>query len=251
VDIERLTILLNQPVIKNTLLHTEKISSIRPAFTTTVYAFLNPKLPSAAWDFFCLRFASFNRHPALAPGMHCPPWTLPGKTIHYRLLLSGRFQSQSDGSSTMLVHWFLAAVHLLAFALGFWAVLTRGTAFSRLAAGAGDVGRVLLADNLWGISALVLLVSGGMRAFGGYEKGADYYLHQPLFHVKMILLVLILVLELAPMITLIKWRMARGRGTSFDSGRAKVFARISHAEALLLVLMVMAATGMARGVTFG
>jgi hypothetical protein len=31
-------------------------SNIRPAFTTTVYAFLNPKLPSAAWDFFCLRF---------------------------------------------------------------------------------------------------------------------------------------------------------------------------------------------------
>jgi hypothetical protein len=58
VDIERLTILLNQPVIKNTLLHTEKISNIRPAFTTTVYAFLNPKLPSAAWDFFCLRFTS-------------------------------------------------------------------------------------------------------------------------------------------------------------------------------------------------
>jgi hypothetical protein len=28
----------------------------RPAFTTTVYAFLSPKLPSAAWDFFCLKF---------------------------------------------------------------------------------------------------------------------------------------------------------------------------------------------------
>ncbi|WP_241198349.1 hypothetical protein [Pseudomonas granadensis] len=35
------------------------MSNIRPAFTTTVYAFLNPKLPSAAWDFFCLRFGFF------------------------------------------------------------------------------------------------------------------------------------------------------------------------------------------------
>ena len=151
----------------------------------------------------------------------------------------------------MLVHWFLAAVHLLAFALGFWAVLTRGTAFSRLSAGAGEVRPVLLADNLWGISALVLLITGGMRAFGGYEKGADYYLHQPLFHLKMTLFVLILLLELAPMVTLIKWRISQARGTPFDTGRAKVFARISHAEALLLVLMVIAATGMARGVTFG
>lgn len=40
----------------------------------------------------------------------------------------------------MLVQWFLAAIHLLAFALGFWAVLTRGTAFRRLAAGTGRPG---------------------------------------------------------------------------------------------------------------
>ncbi|WP_285354568.1 DUF2214 family protein [Pseudomonas sp. lyk4-R2A-10] len=151
----------------------------------------------------------------------------------------------------MLVHWFLAAIHLLAFAMGFWAVLTRGAALSRLASGSGEVGRVLLADNLWGLSALVLLITGGMRAFGGYEKGTDYYLHQPLFHLKMALFVLILLLELVPMITLIKWRVAKARVAVTDTGRAKVFARISHAEALLLILMVVAATGMARGVSFG
>lgn len=112
----------------------------------------------------------------------------------------------------MLVHWFLAAIHLLAFALGFWAVLSRGTAFRRLAKGAGDARSVLIADNLWGISAVILLVTGGMRAFGGYEKGTDYYLHQPLFHLKMTLFVLILLLEVAPMVTLIKWRIAQARG---------------------------------------
>lgn len=109
---------------------------------------------------------------------------------------------------------------------------------------------MLLADNLWGISALILLVTGGMRAFGGYEKGTDYYLHQPLFHLKMTLLVLILLIELAPMITLVKWRIASARGAALDTERAKLYARISHVEALLLVLMVIAATGMARGVTF-
>lgn len=91
----------------------------------------------------------------------------------------------------------------------------------------------------------------GMRAFGGYEKGTDYYLHQPLFHLKMTLFVLILLLEIAPMVTLIKWRIALGRKVAFDTGRAKLFARISHVEALLVLLMVVAATGMARGVMFG
>ena len=49
----------------------------------------------------------------------------------------------------MLAHWFLAAIHLLAFALGFWAVLTRGTALRRLTAGAGEARSVLVAGNLW------------------------------------------------------------------------------------------------------
>ncbi|WP_454839804.1 DUF2214 family protein [Pseudomonas hormoni] len=151
----------------------------------------------------------------------------------------------------MLVHWFLAAIHLLAFALGFWAVLSRGTAFRRLATGVGEARSVLIADNLWGISAVLLLVTGGMRAFAGYEKGADYYLHQPLFHLKMTLFVLILLLEVAPMVTLIKWRIAQARGVAINTGRAALFARISHIEALLVLLMVVAATGMARGVTFG
>lgn len=151
----------------------------------------------------------------------------------------------------MLTHWFLAAVHLLAFGLGFWAVLTRSTNFRRLAAGLGEVRSVLIADNVWGICALILLITGGMRAFGGYEKGTDYYLHQPLFHLKMTLLVLILLLEVAPMLTLIKWRVALARGTAIDTGRATLFSRIGHGEALLMLLMVIAATGMARNITFG
>lgn len=150
----------------------------------------------------------------------------------------------------MWTHWSLAAVHLLAFALGLWAVLARGTALRRLAGGADAVRSVLMTDSVWGLSALVLLVTGGMRAFGGYEKGSDYYLHQPLFHLKMTLLLLILLLELVPMITLIKWRMALGKGAAIDVSRAGRLARISHIEALLLMLMVVAATGMARGVSW-
>jgi hypothetical protein len=43
-------------VSKNILLQAEIFRNIRAAFTTTVYAFLNPGRPSAAWDFFCLKF---------------------------------------------------------------------------------------------------------------------------------------------------------------------------------------------------
>ncbi|MFJ2364623.1 DUF2214 family protein [Pseudomonas sp. NPDC087697] len=151
----------------------------------------------------------------------------------------------------MLVHWFLAAVHLLAYALALWGVLTRGMAFRRVASDGTGARSVLLADNFWGISAAILLITGGIRAFGGYEKGSDYYLHQPLFHLKMTLFVIILLLEIAPMVALIKWRIALSRGAPIDVGRSRLFARISHIEALLIILIVVAATGMARGVAFG
>jgi putative membrane protein len=152
----------------------------------------------------------------------------------------------------MLTHWFLAAVHLLAFAMALAAVLARGNALRGLTnTEPSAVRRVLILDNIWGVSALVLLITGGMRAFGGYEKGTEYYLHQPLFHLKMTLLLFILLLEIMPMIRLIKWRIALARGSSLDLSKTRLFARISHIQALLVVLMVIAATGMARGIGLG
>jgi hypothetical protein len=44
-------------VNKNILLQCEMFRNIRAAFTTTVYAFLDPGRPSAARDFFCLEFS--------------------------------------------------------------------------------------------------------------------------------------------------------------------------------------------------
>jgi hypothetical protein len=57
VDIEGVNGLFNHMVNENILLHGENHRNIRPAFTTTVYAFLDPGLPSAARDFFCLLLA--------------------------------------------------------------------------------------------------------------------------------------------------------------------------------------------------
>jgi putative membrane protein len=108
--------------------------------------------------------------------------------------------------------------------------------------------RVVAADTLWGLTALVLVGTGGWRALGGLEKGTAYYLTNALFWSKMALLGTVLLLEVWPMITLIRWRIALGRGGVPDTGRAGTFAAISWVQAALVVLLVVAATGMARGV---
>jgi putative membrane protein len=146
----------------------------------------------------------------------------------------------------MLSRWLLATLHLLALPLGLGAVMTRARTL-RAARGAADLSRVFLADNLWGLAAILWIVTGLVRAFGGFEKGSAYYLHDHMFYVKMGLLVLILLLEGWPMVTLIRWRMQVRRGLTPDVSPAATLARISALQALLVVLMVCAATALARG----
>jgi putative membrane protein len=149
----------------------------------------------------------------------------------------------------MTLRWLLASLHLLALPLGLGAVWARQRAL-RAALDAEGLRRVFLADTLWGVAALLWIGTGLVRAFGGLDKGASYYLHDHVFYAKMGLLALILLLEIWPMSTLIRWRIALGRGASIDTTPALALARISQVQAGLVVLMVFAATALARGLFF-
>jgi len=146
----------------------------------------------------------------------------------------------------MMLRWTLAALHLLALGIGLGAVWARGRAL-RGPLDTTGLRRAFSADTWWGIAAALWIGTGLLRAFGGFEKGSAYYLHNHLFQAKMGLLATILVLELSPMITLIQWRRQMARGQQPDTHAAARLARISFLQAVLVVLMVLAATGMARG----
>jgi putative membrane protein len=137
-------------------------------------------------------------------------------------------------------------LHVLALGVGLGAVWARGRALQG-ALDAPGVRRAFYADTWWGVAALAWIGTGLVRAFGGWEKGSFYYLHNHVFWAKMGLLVAILILELRPMVTLIRWRRPVARGDVPDTRGARGFARISFVQAALVVLMVLAATAMARG----
>lgn len=143
----------------------------------------------------------------------------------------------------------VSSLHVLALALGLPAVFLRGRALKGTL-DADGLRRLLAADNVWGIAALLWIVTGLLRAFGGLEKGADFYLRSPLFWVKMGLFVLILLLEIRPMITFIRWRTRRGRGLTVDTSPARALYTLNHIELALVVVMVFVASMMARGVGF-
>ena len=145
----------------------------------------------------------------------------------------------------MTIRWMFAALHLLALGIGLGAVWARGRALAH-ASDPISLQRVFTADNWWGAAAALWLITGLIRLMF-LEKGIAYYNHNWLFLSKMALFVVMFLLELTPMITLIRWRRVLRRGGMPDLTRAPVFARSSLAQALILVVMVLAATGMARG----
>jgi putative membrane protein len=144
----------------------------------------------------------------------------------------------------------LAVIHLIGMAIGLGSVYSRARAFNRLDE-PGDLRRGFIADNWWGISAGILISTGLWRVFGSMEKASSYYWNNHVFYAKLGLLALILVLEIWPMVTLIRWRIAQQRGSLPDLGAlrptARRIARISDVQTLLLLGLVTAAVMMARG----
>lgn len=145
-----------------------------------------------------------------------------------------------------MLRWLLAAIHLLGFGIGLGSIWARALAL-RAPLDAVGIRRVLAADNWWGVSAILLIGTGLVRAFGGFEKGALYYTHNHYFWTKMGMLGSILLLEIMPMITFIKWRVRLARNETIDATKASAFATTSFIQAVLIVLMMLAATAMARG----
>lgn len=159
----------------------------------------------------------------------------------------------------MALRLTLATLHLLALGIGLGAIWARARAMAAVARGghgeAGDpwaLRRAFTADAWWGIAALVWLATGLWRLFAATEKATRYYMTNHVFFAKMGCLVLVLLLELWPMITLIRWRAAAGRGEGArasgpGAASAGTISTISYVQAALVVAMVAAAVAMARG----
>ena len=142
----------------------------------------------------------------------------------------------------------MSALHVLTLALGLGAVVARGRALRAVARGdSAAVRRVLFADGLWGLAAILWLSTGLVRVLGGLDKSLDFYLYNGFFWTKMALFVLVLALEIWPMVTFIRWRIALGGGAVPDTRAAALLVRVNHAETALVVLIPFVAAAMARG----
>ena len=144
----------------------------------------------------------------------------------------------------------LATLHLLALALGLGAVFARSAALHARPLTIRDARRAFKADGYWGAAAVLWLVTGLWRLIAHTEKNVGYYFDNFAFIAKMGGFILIVLLEIWPAMTLVRWRMAArrdGERWQPDERVGRRIAAIGHLEATIVIVMVVLATSMARG----
>ena len=104
-------------------------------------------------------------------------------------------------------------------------------------------------DLMYGIAAIVVLTTGLLRWFV-YGKGSDYYLHNPIFHAKLTLFVIVGILSIFPTIQFLKWRRQANAGNEIiiDEKIAKKQLMFIRIELLLVSIIPLLAVMVARGV---
>jgi len=107
----------------------------------------------------------------------------------------------------------------------------------------------LRADQIFGISAGILLVVGLARVFY-FEKGSTYYFHSIPFIAKISLFAIVGLLSVYPTVQSLSWRSSLKSATVPPVGPEKMqrIRSIIHFELAGVVLIILCAVLMARGI---
>ena len=141
----------------------------------------------------------------------------------------------------------LAYLHFMAI-FGLFVLLAKEVLLLKVGAANLDIDALAATDGAFGMTALIVLVTGALRAVFGV-KGWAFYEHNVIFHIKVGLFVLIGLISIMPTLSFLRWRKARRQDASFrvpetEWNRAR---RIVLIELRLLALVPLAAVIMSRG----
>lgn len=105
----------------------------------------------------------------------------------------------------MTLEAILAALHVVAI-LTFVVFLSSQAALCRVEwLNAAVVERLVRLDVIYGVAGVVVISSGIARVIWGV-KGASWYLSQPLFHIKITIVLAMVILSFVPSLAFRRWR---------------------------------------------
>jgi putative membrane protein len=111
--------------------------------------------------------------------------------------------------------------------------------------------KLQVTDLIFGISAGVVLVVGFLRVFY-FEKGSFYYFHSVPFLVKLSLFAAVGLLSIYPTVQFLSWGKSSKQGLvpAVTPARLRTIRSIIHWELIGVVLILLCAALMARGVGY-
>ncbi len=109
--------------------------------------------------------------------------------------------------------------------------------------------RVVIADSAYGIAGVLVLATGILRVLY-FAKDTAYYMHQPVFWVKMGLFAIVGLLSLYPTISFLQWiKLLRSeKPPEVSAEKIKLLRQIIHWELVAFSLIPLTASMMARGI---
>ena len=115
--------------------------------------------------------------------------------------------------------------------------------------GIAEIRRMQRVDLAYGVSAGLLLVVGLLRVFF-FEKGPNFYLHNPFFWVKMTAFVLVALLSIDPTIRYIRWSrtLQQNQVPEISESEYKRTRMLLWLEVIGVIVILFAAPMMARGI---
>ncbi len=113
----------------------------------------------------------------------------------------------------------------------------------------GEAISLILADVVYGGAGIVLLISGILRV-RSFGQGTEFYVHNPIFWVKIVLFIVVGLISLYPTITYILWALPISKG-DLPEVSEKLVQRLRfvlNIELIGFCIIPLFATLMARGV---
>ena len=147
----------------------------------------------------------------------------------------------------MTLEAILAALHLVAI-LTFVVFLSSQAALCRMEwMNAAVVERLVRLDVIYGAADLVMIGSGLARLLWGI-KGMSWYVSQPLFHIKITIVVVMAILSIWPSIMFRRWRRnLQASGALPDELEVKKVRRLVMIQSHVLPVVAVIAVFWARG----
>lgn len=137
---------------------------------------------------------------------------------------------------------YIRYIHFLGIILLSATLFYELTSFSRTLTNT-QLKKLLWIDALLGISAVIVLISGGLL-WGSFGKPSGFYTKNPIFHIKLTIFFLIAIISIFPTWFLLKNR----KSTEAVISPPSYVLHIIKVEATLLIAIPLLAVLMARGI---